>query len=246
MGERITALAIQDPSVQLVGGFVEKNHPTVGKLIAGTSLTVSADASVVSQAEVMIDFSVLEALPEHVAACQKYRKALVVGTTGLKESELSLLKAASKEIPIVQSPNMSRGMNVLFKLVELAASALSSYDTEVIEAHHHFKKDAPSGSALKLGEHLAKALQRDLNQVGVHGREGLVGERKPTEIGFHAVRAGDIVGDHTVMLAGPGERLELIHRAHSRDTFAAGAIEAAKWVVKQKPGLYSMLDVLGI
>jgi 4-hydroxy-tetrahydrodipicolinate reductase len=191
MGERITALAIQDPSVQLVGGFVEKNHPTVGKLVSGTSLTVSADASVVSLGDVMIDFSVLEALPEHVAACQKYHKALVVGTTGLKEAELALLKAASKEIPIVQSPNMSRGMNVLFKLVELAASALSSYDAEVIEAHHHFKKDAPSGSALKLGEHLAKALHRDLNQVGVHGREGLVGERKSTEIGFHAVRAGD-------------------------------------------------------
>ena len=154
---------------------------------------------------------------------------------------------AAKKIAIVQSPNMSLGVNVLFRLTRLVSEKLNDeYDIEIVEAHHRHKKDAPSGTALKIAEVLARAVNRDLNQVGVFERKGLIGERKKTEIGIQTIRAGDIVGDHTVLFGGMGERIEVTHRASSRDTFARGALRAARWAVRQPPGLYDMMDVLNL
>jgi len=169
----------------------------------------------------------------------------VIGTTGFSVSEMDELRSLAKQLPCVCSPNMSVGVNMLFKMIaEMAKTLHEDYDIEVIEAHHRLKKDAPSGTALKMAEVLAKAIGKDLTQAAVYTRKGMIGERKRGEIGIQTIRAGDIVGDHTVIFGGMGERLELTHRAQSRDTFVRGALRAARWVVKQPPGLYDMLDVL--
>jgi len=157
-----------------------------------------------------------------------------------------LVREKARTIPILMAPNMSLGVNLLFRLVEDVARVLKGYDVEIIEAHHNLKKDAPSGTAAKLAENIAQTLNLDFKEVGVYGRKGIIGPRKSEEIGLHAVRAGDIVGDHTVIFGGTGERLELTHRAHSRDCFARGAVEAAKWIVRQAPGFYDMQDFLGL
>ena len=177
----------------------------------------------------------------------KAGKALVIGTTGLTADEKKMIERAAKKIPVVLAPNMSLGVNLLLSLVEQAARVLKgkNYDIEIIERHHRRKKDSPSGTAIGLGEAAAKGLGWDLKKVAVHGREGLVGERPNEQIGFHAVRGGDIVGDHTVLFAADGECIEISHRATSRDTFAIGALRAAAWLGR-KPGLYSMRDVLGV
>jgi 4-hydroxy-tetrahydrodipicolinate reductase len=246
MGQRVLDLASQDPAVQVVAGFEEAGHPQIGHSVGRPPIKITGDPSVITQGDVLVDFTVASATLQHVKVARESHKAIVIGTTGLGDVQMKSLQEAAQDIPIVQSPNMSLGMNVLFKLVQLASRVLSRYDIEIMEAHHRFKKDAPSGSALKLGELIAQVLHKDLSKEARHGRRGQASERTPGEIGFHAIRGGDIVGDHTVLFAGRGERLELTHRAHSRDAFAAGALQAAKWVVTQKPGLYSMQDVLGL
>ena len=172
---------------------------------------------------------------------------MVIGTTGFSNPELAELKAFAAKIPCVFSPNMSIGINVLVNTIGKIAKALGeTYNIEVVEAHHNKKKDAPSGTALKLAEALADGMGWNLQEVGVYARHGITGERKTREIGMQTIRAGDIVGDHTVLFGGPGERIEITHRAHTRDTFARGALRAAEWVVQQPPGLYSMGNVLGL
>lgn len=175
------------------------------------------------------------------------KKAMVIGTTGLSRENLAELQELAKNMVIVQAPNMAIGVNVLFKITEKVASILGDdYDIEIVEAHHRMKKDAPSGTALKLGEMAAKGVNRDLNEVGVYERYGIIGERTDKEIGIQTIRGGDIVGEHTVYFAGPGERIELTHRAHNRDNFARGAALAAAWVSGKENGMYTMFDVLGL
>ena len=196
---------------------------------------------------VIIDFTHPQAALNYLGAAAKKTVPIVIATTGFSSRELAEIKRRSRRTPILLSANTSLGVNVLISLLDKAAKMLGEdYDVEIVEAHHRFKKDAPSGTALALGRAVAQALKRDLDKVRVHGRRGLVGERPKKEIAMLSVRAGDIVGEHTVIFGGIGERLEFIHRAHSRDTFARGALRAAQWLVQQKPGLYGMQDVLGL
>ena len=197
--------------------------------------------------DVVVDFSHPGATDEICRACLGAGKPLVVGTTGHSDADRALLEKASKLVPVVFSPNFSIGVNALFWLTRKAAEMLGEdFDLEIVEAHHRLKKDAPSGTAKKLAEILCEARKLDYAKNVTHGREGLPGERPAAEIGVHSIRGGDVVGDHTVTFAGRGERLELTHKASSRETFAAGALRAAKWVVGRPPGLYSMEDVLGL
>ncbi len=183
----------------------------------------------------------------HLEACLKHARALVVGTTGLSDSEKKRISEGAKRIPIVMSPNFAVGVNVLFKVAETAARALGeAYDVEILEAHHRHKVDAPSGTALKLGEIIASALKMNFPSAAIHGRHGDTGERPVRQIGFHAVRGGDMVGDHSALFIGTGERLELTVRSQSRMTYASGAVRAAKWLRKRPAGLYDMFDVLGL
>jgi 4-hydroxy-tetrahydrodipicolinate reductase len=244
MGARILALAAKDSRFQPVAGVGRKNGQSVGRFAADGRTPIVGDIQeVLAKTDAVIDFSTAEAAVPTAQRVARAGRALVVGTTGLRPGQIKKLRTLARRIPIVFSPNMSVGMNVLFELVAKAAAALAQYDIEIVEAHHNLKKDAPSGSALKLANVAAESSRRR-SQDFVYGREGLVGARTKKEIGISAIRAGDIVGDHTVFLAGPGERLELTHRAHSRDAFASGALEAAAWAVRQKPGFYSMKDVL--
>ena len=198
-------------------------------------------------ADVLIDFTRPEGTMNHLAACRALKRALVIGTTGFAAADLDTIRAAAREIPIVMAPNMSIGVNVALKLVEMAARSLGpDYDVEVFEVHHRMKVDAPSGTALKLGEVAAKARGATLETNGVFTRHGLTGERKAGTIGFSVARGGDIVGDHTVFFAGPGERLEITHRSASRATYAQGALRAARFVHGKPAGLYDMADVLGL
>jgi 4-hydroxy-tetrahydrodipicolinate reductase len=197
--------------------------------------------------DVLIDFTRPEGTLAHMAACRKHGARMVIGTTGFTQEQKQSISDASRDIGIVFAPNMAVGVNVTFKLAEIAAKILGdSYDVEIIEAHHRHKVDAPSGTALKLGEVVAHALGRDLARVAAHGREGVTGERDAKTIGFHAIRGGDIVGEHTVMFAGEGERVEVTVRSGSRSTYAEGALRAARFVVGKKSGLFDMFDVLGL
>ncbi|MBM4124546.1 MAG: 4-hydroxy-tetrahydrodipicolinate reductase [Nitrospira sp.] len=254
MGGRLVSLLKESAALTLAGAVESKGHIAVGEdagEVAGcghTGVVIRDDlASVLDRGEVVIDFSAPPATLEHLRIATQQRRAMVIGTTGFSASELAELRSLTKSVPCVFSPNMSVGVNLLLKVIaEMAKTLGEDYDIEVIEAHHRLKKDAPSGTALKMAEVLAKATGRDLEQVGVYERKGLIGERKKGEIGIQTIRAGDIVGDHTVLFGGMGERMEVIHRAQSRDTFARGALRAARWVVKQPPGLYDMMDVLGL
>ena len=195
----------------------------------------------------MIDFSLPAGTMRRLDTCVEREIPMVIGTTGLDDHQTGKVRAASKIIPIVFAPNMSIGVNLLFSIVGSVARALGEdYDVEIVETHHRFKKDAPSGTALKLAEAIAEATGRDLKKDARYGRRGAVGERASSEIGIHAVRGGDVVGEHTVTFATLGERVELTHKAGSRETFARGALRAAKFLLTQKPALYSMLDVLGL
>lgn len=197
--------------------------------------------------DALIDFTRPEGTLEHLAACVKTGTAMVIGTTGFDSAGKAAIQQAANTIPIVFAPNMSVGVNVTFKLLETAAKILSDgYDIEVVEAHHRHKVDAPSGTALRMGEVLAQATGRDLDTVGVFAREGVTGERDPSAIGFATIRGGDIVGDHTVMFAGIGERIEISHRAASRKTYAHGSLRACRFLAQKKDGLYDMHDVLGL
>jgi 4-hydroxy-tetrahydrodipicolinate reductase len=197
--------------------------------------------------DVIINFTNPEASIGSLEFARAMGSAIVIGTTGLSPEQTERIKELSKSVRCVFSPNMSVGVNVMFRIVQEVAQVLGpEYDIEIFEAHHRLKKDSPSGTAAKLGELIAKAIGRDFGQVGVYGRKGMVGERTKEEIGMQVIRAGDIVGEHTVLFGGMGERLEIIHRAHSRDNFARGAVRAALWVVNQPNGLYDMQDVLGL
>ncbi len=255
MGQRISYMVNQHAELQLAGAFENAGHPAIGKDIGenggfGATGLLIADSleSIIDQGDVIIDFTFHEATMKFVETAAAHKTAMVIGTTGLSQENLETIAGLAKDnFPCVQAPNMAVGVNVLFKLVEKAAAVLGdSYDVEIVEAHHRMKKDAPSGTALKLGEMAAGALNRDLGEVGVFERNGVIGERTDTEIGIQTIRAGDIVGEHTVYFAGPGERIELTHRAHSRDNFAGGAATAAAWVKEQPNGMYSMFDVLGL
>ncbi|MHB1301142.1 MAG: 4-hydroxy-tetrahydrodipicolinate reductase [Burkholderiales bacterium] len=198
-------------------------------------------------ADVLIDFTRPEATLAHLDFCRSMKIGMVIGTTGFSQEEKSRIAEASEDIPIVFAPNMSVGVNLAFKLLEVAAKVLGDdYDVEIIEAHHRHKVDAPSGTALKMGEVVAEALGRNLEECAVYGREGVTGERSASTIGFATVRGGDIVGDHTVLFAGTGERIEITHKAESRATFAIGALRAARFLFRRDAGLYDMRDVLGL
>jgi 4-hydroxy-tetrahydrodipicolinate reductase len=209
---------------------------------------VRADvANALQGADVLIDFTRPEGTLEHLKVCQKLKVSMVIGTTGFSVQQKAMLGAAARDIGVVFAPNMSVGVNLTFKLLETAAKVLAhGYDIEIIEAHHRHKVDAPSGTALGMGEVVAKTLGRDLAQCAVYGREGVTGERDPSTIGFATVRGGDIVGDHTVLFAGIGERIEITHKASSRATFALGALRAARYLAANPAGLYDMQDVLNL
>jgi len=204
-------------------------------------------AEIIGLCDVVIDFTAPEATLSNLEICKENKKAIVIGTTGFNTEQKNKIAKASNLIPIVFSPNMSVGVNLLFNLVKRTAEVFGDeYDIEITEAHHKFKKDAPSGTALKIAEIIANTLGRDLEKNAVYGRKGIVGERRRGEIGIHSIRAGDIVGDHTILFSTPGERIEITHRAHTRETFARGAVKAAKFVTSKKNGLFDMADVLGI
>lgn len=238
------------PDLQLVGAVDLWDCPDLGKPAGATGVTLTSDlAAVAPGCDVIVDFSGHKGTAGNAPRVAEWKKAWVIGTTGLEAAERRAVEEAARVVPVVWAPNMSLGVNLLFALLEQAARALKGkgYDVEIIERHHRRKKDSPSGTALGLGQAVARGLEVDLNGVAVHGRHGMAsGERSATEIGFHAVRGGDIVGDHTVMFATEGEVIELSHRATSRDTFALGALRAAAWVAGRKPGLYTMRDVLGV
>ena len=254
MGSRLIAL-IKEGSVFALAGAVEgKGHHVLGQDageaagVGKIGVPITDDVSrLLDRAEVVIDFSAPEATLRHLRAVAERRRAMVIGTIGLNAVELGELESLAGQVPCVFSPNMSVGVNLICKVIsEMAKTLGDEYDIEVIEAHHRLKKDAPSGKALKIAEVLARAVNRDLSQVGVYARKGLIGERKKQEIGIQTIRAGDIVGDHTILFGGMGERIEVTHWASSRDTFARGALRAATWVVRQPPGLYDMMDVLDL
>ena len=214
----------------------------VGQIDQGDDLR-----AVVGQGDVVLDFSSHSATPGIVALCAEHKKALVIGTTGHSNKDKSRISDFKSQIPIVLSSNFSTGVNTLFWLTRKTAEILGSlYDLEIVEMHHRLKRDAPSGTAKTLVEILAEVRRQQIDKIARHGREGIIGERTSEEIGIHSIRGGDVVGDHTVIFAGAGERLELTHKASSRETFANGALRAAHWVVSQPPGLYDMQDVLGL
>ena len=252
MGGRVIQAIKETPSIKLSGAVERADHPSLGKDIGELHGLGKMDIPLEGEfgkgeGDVIINFSSPAASMESLEFAQKMGLAIVIGTTGLNQEQIERMKELSKQTRCVFSPNMSVGMNVMFRVVQEVAQILGSeYDVEILEAHHHLKKDSPSGTAVKLGELIAKALGRDFSRVSVYGRKGMVGERTREEIGMQVIRAGDIVGDHTVLFGGIGERLEIIHRAHSRDNFARGAVRAALWVVHQPNGLYDIQDVLGL
>ncbi len=251
MGRLILTSAIDAHKFDIIAAIEKKNHPHAGKdvgLLAGTGpVNIKLSCQYPPNADVLIDFSVPEAAEISLEYCLKNTTALVLGTTGLTDKQLQSLQAASGSIGIVQASNMSLGMNLLFKLVGEVASTLGEdYDIEIIEQHHRFKKDAPSGSALTLAKNIAAATGRSWPDCAVYGRRGKEALRDKNTIGIHAVRAGDIAGMHSVIFSTLGETVTLSHTAHSRDTFVRGALRAAEWLIGKKPGLYSMADVLGI
>ena len=240
MGLALLEAAAQTEGVVL-GAAVDLSASTWGGVSIGTDVR-----SALVNSDVLIDFTRPAGTLEHVAQCVAAKRGMVIGTTGFDAEQLAEIRKAAKQVPIVLAPNMSVGVNVAMKLVELAAKALGpDFDVEVFEMHHKKKVDAPSGTALKLGEVAAKARGITLDKEGVFERHGVTGERKGGTIGFSVARGGDIVGDHTVYFAGPGERIEVTHRSSSRATYAQGAMRAAKFVHGKPPKLYDMDDVLG-
>jgi 4-hydroxy-tetrahydrodipicolinate reductase len=242
MGGAIAALGAADQNVQLAALFERAESALLGKSLHGVTVTDGARADL-RDARAVIDFTAPASTVVFAAAAKAAGAALVVGTTGLEAAHRAVLEATAKAVPVVFSPNMSLSANILFDVAERVARALPRYDVEISEIHHNKKKDAPSGTAKRLAE----SVQRGHGSgTFVYGREGQVGERPSGEIGVHAVRGGDVVGDHTVFYFGEGERIELVHRVTSRTAFAAGAIAAAKWAVGKPAGLYDMRDVLGL
>ena len=254
MGSRIVNVLSTSEGITLGGALERKGQPLIGQDAGGpagipaTGVKITDDlAAALRAGDVLIDFTSPEASFAHLKACAEQGRAAVIGSTGFTKEHLAEVHTYVQKVPCVLSPNMSIGVNLCFKvLAEIAKTIGEDYDMEIVEAHHRMKKDAPSGTAMKMAQVIAQAVNRNLDEVGVFARKGMIGERTKKEIGIQTLRAGDIVGEHTVLFAGKGERIELTHRAHSRDTFAAGAVRAAKWVVGKKPGLYDMMDVLGL
>ena len=252
MGRALLESVALDADCVLHGALDRAGHASVGQdasLFGGARGVVITDSleGALQGADVLVDFTRPEATLLYLDACRRAKVNLIIGTTGFDANGKAAIEHAAKEIGIVFAPNFSVGVNLLMKLAETASRVLNEgYDIEIIEAHHRHKVDAPSGTALGIGQAVAGALGRDLKTCAVYGREGVTGERKPETIGFATVRGGDIVGDHTLMFAGIGERVELTHKASSRATFAQGALRAAKWLQGREPGLYDMRDVLGL
>ncbi|MGL4613468.1 MAG: 4-hydroxy-tetrahydrodipicolinate reductase [Shewanella sp.] len=254
MGRTLIEAAYQQDAIRL-GAAIERAGSSLigvdaGELAGVGKLNVIIMDSldyVTDDFDVLIDFTAPEASIVHLDWCVRHNKAMVIGTTGFNHAQKEQINAFAEQTPVVMAPNMSVGVNLMWKLLELAAEVMGDYtDIEIIEGHHRHKKDAPSGTALKMGEVIAKTLGRDLEKCAVYGREGITGERDRETIGFATIRAGDLVGEHTALFADIGERLEITHKASSRMTFANGAMRAAQWVVEQEPGLYDMQQVLGL
>jgi 4-hydroxy-tetrahydrodipicolinate reductase len=253
MGQMLIEALRQTSDCRLAGALDVATSPAIGS-DAAAFLGVASGVPIVSDlraglkdAQVLIDFTRPEGTLAHLAVCRELGVQMVIGTTGFSDAQKAQIAAAAKDTAIVMAPNMSVGVNVTFKLLEMAAKALSTgYDIEIIEAHHRHKIDAPSGTALKMGEVIADALGRDLKDCAVYGREGVTGERDPSTIGFATIRGGDIVGDHTVLFAGTGERIEITHKSSSRATYAQGSLRAVRFLASQRAGLFDMFDVLGL
>jgi len=251
MGKRILSLAADSGQFDVVAAVERQDHPDIGKdagLVAGAEpMNVKLGSAYPAGADVAVDFSQATATDKTIDYCSENAVALVLGTTGLSDEQRQRIKTASERIPIIVASNMSVGMNVLFSLVGRVATMLGEeYDVEIIEQHHRFKKDAPSGTALTLAENICKATGRDFPESLIHGRSGKDAARQKGTIGVHAIRAGDITGIHSVTFGTFGETVTLSHTVQSRDTFARGALRAADWLIRRNPALYSMADVLGI
>jgi 4-hydroxy-tetrahydrodipicolinate reductase len=256
MGQRLIALGLEDPELKIVYGLEHAGHAAIGKdvgeaLNLGKKLDAPLARSLCDNCgiQAVIDFTIHSAATETAEKCAEFGIAAVIGTTGMTDEEKKRIAKCAEKIPVIHAPNYSVGVNVLFKAATMVARALGdSYDVEIVEAHHNQKLDAPSGTALGLAEAVAKGLDRDLKKHAVYGREGMTGKRPTKEIGIHALRMADVVGEHTAYFAIGGERLELTHKASSRDTFARGALRAAKWLIQNKkaPGMYTMSQVLGL
>lgn len=254
MGQTIIRCMARNDGFTLIGAVDAEGHPSIGQdagSVAGAgalSVPITADAqSACASADVLIDFSFHAAVPDHARLAAETGRPMVIGTTGLTDDELAAVNDAAQQIAVMMAPNMSLGVNLLFALTQKAASVLgTSYDAEIIDVHHRHKKDAPSGTALRLGEKLAIGRDQNFEDVVCYGRAGDTGERPEGQIGIHALRSGDAIGDHVVSFATEGERIELAHSATSRDAFANGALHAARWVTSEGPGLYDMQDVLGL
>ncbi len=254
MGSQVARLVYRDDNLKLVGIVESPTHPqkqkdwgiTVG--LGNTGIIVQDNLEkIVQDADQVVEFTNPQAALQHLEIVVKNKKTMIMGTTGFSSQEMGKINLLSKDIPFLFSPNMSLGVNLLFKLVGETAAALSDdYDIEIIETHHRFKKDAPSGTAKKLAQIVAQNKGVDLDKVAIYGREGLIGARKRGEIGIHSIRSGDVTGEHTVLFATLGERLELTHKAHSRETFAYGTIQAIKFMQGKPAGFYTMQDVLKI
>lgn len=254
MGATVIRTIHETEGIEISATVERPDHPFLNRDVGEVSGLGEIDVPLVGDIEgaikggdVVIDFTNAEVSSRSLEVCSANGVAAVIGSTGFTPQQMEKVAQLAKKTRCVLSPNMSVGVNLMFKLVgEIARILGEEYDVEILEAHHRFKKDSPSGTAMKLGEIAASALTRDFHQVGVFGRKGVIGERKSKEIGMQVVRAGDIVGEHTVIFGGLGERLEVIHRSHSRDNFARGAVRAAKWLITQPNGLYDMGDVLGL
>jgi 4-hydroxy-tetrahydrodipicolinate reductase len=253
MGRMLIEAILKDEAVELAAAIDLPDNPAIGKS-AGELVGMPCELRIVSDieagiasADCLIDFTRPKGTLDHLAICRRHKVAMVIGTTGFNEEGRQTIVDAAREIPVGFAPNMSVGCNVAFKLLDIASRVLSQgYDIEIVEAHHRLKVDAPSGTALRMGEVVAAALGRDLKQCAVHGREGVTGERDPSTIGFSSIRGGDIVGDHTVMYCGIGERVEIGHKAGSRMPYALGSLRAARFLADKKNGLFDMQDVLGL
>jgi 4-hydroxy-tetrahydrodipicolinate reductase len=253
MGRMLIEASLKDPGVTLAAAFDRPGTPFIGRdggefVGQSSGIAISDDArAAIAAADCVIDFTRPEGTLAHLELARELGKSMVIGTTGFSAAEKGVIAAAAKSIPVVFAPNMAVGVNAVFKLLEVAARILNEgYDVEVIEAHHRFKVDAPSGTALRMGEVVARELGRDLDDCAIYGREGVTGERKPETIGFSTIRGGDVVGDHTVLFAGIGERIEITHKSGSRMPYASGSMRAARFLAGKSSGLFDMQDVLGL
>jgi 4-hydroxy-tetrahydrodipicolinate reductase len=253
MGSRIVACLAEAPELGLVAALEAAGHPAVGRDagevagIGARGVAITSDDAAIAAGRLLIEFSIPEATLAHLRRVASVGARAVIGTTGFTPAQRAEIDGLARRAAILVAPNMSVAVTLAYSVLATMARALGDeYDVEIVETHHRFKKDAPSGTALRMAEVLAQALGRDLGSVAVYGRQGHPGERPGREIGIMSLRSGDVVGEHTVSFGTLGERIELTHRAHSRDTFARGALRAARWLGERPPGLYSMQDVLGL